>query len=599
MPDTSLADPVAEYERRLVSRREVIVRDERLDDRISRWRLILFIAGVVTAIFTIGNDGRSDWWAAFPFGLYIGLLVLHEQVARQHTRAKRSVALYEEGLARLRDDWQDTGETGARYLHPDHPYAGDLDVFGRGSLFQLVSRCRTRLGEDTLAEWLLNPALPETIRGRQTAIGELRDDLDFREELALLEEEIGDDLDQNHLLHWARSPHLPVPFFQRVLITVLSSLTVAAIVHWALGGKLTFVLVGVALLGCFALAFGRRIRQVAGECDKVGSGLRILARVLKLVEERKFTTPYLKEVARRLETDGVPVSRRIEQIEALVRWMDNSLRNQFFVPIAFVLGLPVHVLQAIERWHERFAARIPRWLGAVGEFEALTSLAAYTYEHPGDPFPEIVDAGPMFEATSLGHPLLPRKECIRNDVSLGGERRLLLVSGSNMSGKSTLLRTIGTNVVLALAGAPVRAESLRLSPLQIGTAMRVGDSLQDGKSLFYAVVGRLKKVVDLLEADLPLLFLLDEILQGTNSHDRRVGAEGVIRRLVDDGGIGLVTTHDLALTEIVPSLEPHARNVHFEDHLVDGHMTFDYELRPGVVERSNALELMRMMGLDV
>ena len=188
---------------------------------------------------------------------------------------------------------------------------------------------------------------------------------------------------------------------------------------------------------------------------------------------------------------------------------------------------------------------------------------------------------------------------MRNDLALGGELRLVLVSGSNMSGKSTLLRTVGTNVVLALAGAPVRAKRLRVSRFQVGTAMRVNDSLQAGASLFYAVIRRLKSVVELAGRDPTLLFLLDEILQGTNSHDRRVGAEGVIRKLVESGAIGLVTTHDLALTKIVESLGSRAVNIHFEDRLINGRMTFDYRIRPGVVERSNALELMRMMGLEV
>jgi DNA mismatch repair ATPase MutS len=205
----------------------------------------------------------------------------------------------------------------------------------------------------------------------------------------------------------------------------------------------------------------------------------------------------------------------------------------------------------------------------------------------------------MLDGRQLGHPLLPNSACVRNDVRLGEDLRLILVSGSNMSGKSTLLRTIGTNVVLALSGAPVCAESLRLSPMQVGTAMRIQDSLQDGKSLFYSVVSRLKMVVDLSHEDRPLLFLLDEILQGTNSHDRRVGAEGVIRKLVEVGTLGLVTTHDLALTEIVDSLNGQAKNCHFEDQLINGKMTFDYTIRPGVVQKSNALELMRLLGLDV
>jgi DNA mismatch repair ATPase MutS len=273
------------------------------------------------------------------------------------------------------------------------------------------------------------------------------------------------------------------------------------------------------------------------------------------------------------------------------------MQNQLFAPIAFLLGLHVHFLHAIEVWREESGQHVGEWLLSAGEFEALLSLSGYHFEHPGDAFPEVTIGPAAFEGEGMAHPLLPAKFAVRNDFSIGGEKRLVIVSGSNMSGKSTLLRTIGINLVLALAGAPVRAKRLKTAPLQIGTAMRVHDSLQQGMSLFFAVITRLKQLVDLSRGPQTLLFLVDEILQGTNSRDRRIGAEGVIRRLVENGAMGLVTTHDLALTEIVASFDGRAANIHFEDHLEEGRMTFDYRIRPGVVERSNALELMRLMGL--
>ena len=254
---------------------------------------------------------------------------------------------------------------------------------------------------------------------------------------------------------------------------------------------------------------------------------------------------------------------------------------------------------AIERWRTRFGAALPRWLAAVGEFEALAALAAYAYEHPADPFPSLEPGGARFDAEDLGHPLIPEARSVRNDVRLGDEARLLVVSGSNMSGKSTLLRTVGTNAVLALAGAPVRARRLRLSALAVGASIRTVDSLQDGSSRFYAEITRLRQLADLAKGTPPLLFLLDELLGGTNSHDRRIGAEAVLRNLVDLGAIGLATTHDLALAEIAATLAPRAANVHFQDHLENGRIAFDYRLHPGVVRKSNALELMRSVGLDV
>jgi DNA mismatch repair ATPase MutS len=261
---------------------------------------------------------------------------------------------------------------------------------------------------------------------------------------------------------------------------------------------------------------------------------------------------------------------------------------------------PLQFAIAIEGWRERSGAAVPRWMAAVGEFEALGSLAGHSYERPEDIFPELADGAVCFEGEGLGHPLLPASRSVRTDLRLSDEReRVLIVSGSNMSGKSTLLRTVGTNTALALAGAPVRARSLRLAPLQIGASIRVQDSLQAGASRFYAEITRLRQIVELTEGALPVLFLLDEILHGTNSHDRRIGAEGVVRGLLERRAVGLITTHDLALARIAEDLAPRAANVHFEDHLEDGKMTFDYLLRPGTVQRSNALELMRSVGLKV
>jgi len=235
----------------------------------------------------------------------------------------------------------------------------------------------------------------------------------------------------------------------------------------------------------------------------------------------------------------------------------------------------------------------------AGEFEALSSLAGYAFEHPADPFPTIVGQGPGVEGIGLAHPLLPAARVVANDVALGTDVRVLVVSGSNMSGKSTLLRTLGVNVVLALAGAPVRAQRMAVSPVALGATLRIQDSLQAGKSRFFAEITRLKQIVDLANGPIPVLFLLDELLAGTNSHDRRLGAAGIVQGLVDKGAIGLVTTHDLALAEVVSDLGVHARNVHFSDTFEEGQMRFDYRMREGVVRTSNALALMRSIGLEV
>jgi DNA mismatch repair ATPase MutS len=259
----------------------------------------------------------------------------------------------------------------------------------------------------------------------------------------------------------------------------------------------------------------------------------------------------------------------------------------------------LNVALAAQRWRRVHGSVVRSWIEVIGDFEALLSFASYAREHPDDPFPEFVDGPASFTGTELGHPLIPAARCVRNDVTIAGKTHILLVSGSNMSGKSTLLRTVGINTVLAMAGAPVRARSLKLTQLQIGASIRINDSLHEGSSRFYAEITRLRQLFDLAGGSPPLMFLLDELLQGTNSRDRRSGAEGIVRAFVARGAIGLISTHDLALTDISGLPPGTLRNVHFQDELSNGRMTFDFKLRDGVVTKSNAMELMRSIGLEV
>jgi len=333
--------------------------------------------------------------------------------------------------------------------------------------------------------------------------------------------------------------------------------------------------------------------EVLEHVETPARDLRLIGQLLARFERENFTAPRLIALKQ-----GASASAQIRALDRLIEWHEQS-HNQFFAPIARLLLWSTQFASAIERWRVQYGAQIATWIRAVGELEALSSLSGYAAEHAADPFPELVTAGPVLQAMGVGHPLLPEASVVRNDVELTPETRLLLVSGSNMSGKSTLLRSLGLNVVLAWAGAPVRAHSLRVSRLEVGASIRIQDSLLDGRSRFYAEILRLKQIVDMAGKEPPLLYLLDELLSGTNSHDRKIGAEAVVRSLVERNAIGLVTTHDLALTELAEHLAPRARNVHFEDHIENGEILFDYRMLPGIVKKSNAIELMRSIGLQV
>jgi hypothetical protein len=589
------------YEARREQRQAAQSQLETQDDRLATMRGAVFLAMLVLLAFTVFGEDVAAAWLIVPSVIFIGLVVVHGRVARNLDRAKRAVAFYDRALERLADRWRGVGVSGNRYMDGDHPYSADLDIFGNGSLFQLLCGSRTRIGEDTLAQWLSHAAAPESLLERQQSVAELCEQVDFREAQSLLDTEVHDELDQNRLRLWAAAEPKHVADWQRTGAAVLGLLAIVTGVGWIAGFGLWPFLVVVAAETLFYAGLLGQIRAVAADADEAESGLAILSQVLELLERQQFSSPLLSRLRSSLDTDGHSPSWQIARLRNLIQTLNNCLQNQFFGPVAFVLGVPVHVVYRVEQWREHVGPHIPDWLDAVGQTETLSSLAGYAFEHPADPFPELlVDSDfPRFDGEDIGHPLIPADRCIRNSVTLGREMRLSMVSGSNMSGKSTLLRTVGINSVLAMCGAPVRAKRVTLTPLQIGTAMRVHDSLQDGESLFYSEISRIKRIVEFAGQSPPLLFLLDELLAGTNSHDRRVGADGIIRQLVQRGAIGLVTTHDLALTEIVDTLDGEAQNVHLEDHLINGQMYFDYRVRSGVVKKSNALELMRMVGLDI
>jgi hypothetical protein len=355
------------------------------------------------------------------------------------------------------------------------------------------------------------------------------------------------------------------------------------------------LLVMIVVVAFFGRRLSWRVAGVIGAVERREPALALLAGLLAVLERQSFAAPRLIALRGALERDGVPASRQIERLRRLVALLD-ARRNQFFAPFALLFLWSVHIAFAIERWRAESGREIVAWISAIGELEALLSLSSFAFEHPAFAMPEIIGGDALFDGDAVGHPLIPDDRRVPNDVRIGGELRLLIVSGSNMSGKSTLLRAIGVNTILALAGAPVCALRLRVSPMAVGASISLNDSLQEGASRFYAEILRIR---DILRTPPPLLFLLDEVLGGTNSHDRRIGAEAIIRSLVTRGAIGLATTHDLALAQIAEELAPRGANVHFEDRVEDGRVTFDYHMRPGVVTKSNALELMRAVGIEV
>ncbi len=598
-------DPRAEYTRRLGLHQQIISRAERIHRQIGNVKFAAVVAGAAVAFLALAKHSFSAYWVFAPVAVYAALAIGHERVLRSKSRAESAAAFYRRGFARMDDAWAGTGETGERFRDPAHIYAEDLDLFGRGCLFELLSTARLPMGENFLAQWLLSPSTAAAVAERQQLVADLREKLDLRESLAVTGGELRARLNPESLVAWAQAKAALPGSALRAACALLALCAIAALVPFFLTGvywPLLLVLILETLVYGF---FQKRAKAAIAAVSGNAEGLILFSKLLERIEREPFESARLREFVTQLTGHGKPASRATRKLASIVFWIDgsDSVLGRFLdLPLLYTIQTAL----ATEAWRKRWGARIDSWMSIAGEMEALLSLAAYSFEHPDDPFPEFVAgevSGPLFEGEDLGHPLIPAAKSVPNSVRLGeGIRpltRLLLISGSNMSGKSTFLRTVGINCVLAHAGAPIRGRFLRLSPLRLGTRIRSTDSLQDGRSNFYTEILRIKQVFELTSQEWSVLFLFDELLEGTNSKDRRIGAEGLLCALLARRTLGIVTTHDLALTEIEASLGGAARNAHFQDFVEGGQMRFDYKLREGVVARSNALELMRLIGLDV
>jgi hypothetical protein len=587
--------------RNVYSQRLAALESERLRLR-QRDRLFGFskvaaaLVAVVAALWLARAYPSFLAWALLPALVFAILWIAHERLLRALTASTRLEGFYRRGLGRLDDQWAGQGDTGQRFLDPNHLYARDLDIFGTGSLHELISQAASAPGQHTLADWLLHPAEPAEIVQRQDAIRELAPRLDLREQLALAADAIHEGTPEA-LTRWAESTEGTVPDWLLYAAPPLALLWLASMFYWfATSNYIWFVLFSF-LNAALTMRFIGAVKQAAADVLQISPLLGPLHRVLAVYESQPFQAPRLAVLASAVRSNGLAPSRAIAKLERNLEWLESS--DNWFVKLVnrFVFWTPLCML-AIENWRRRHGSHMRAWLVSVGDFEALSSLASFSYERPSCCFPTLRADAPALDAIGLTHPLLPRSTAIPNDLSLDAAHPLIIVSGPNMAGKSTLLRAIGLNVVLAQCGAPVCCRSFSVSRLAVGASITVQDSLQSGLSRFYAEIQRLKQITDLAAVQ-PTLFLLDELLSGTNSHDRRVGTEALLRGLLARNAIGLITTHDLALTEIATAFNTEAANMHFGDRFSAGELHFDYKLTPGIANSTNALQLMRSIGLEV
>ncbi|MCA1560974.1 MAG: DNA mismatch repair protein [Acidobacteria bacterium] len=588
-------------------------RDEeaRRSARISRLRLLTFLpaAACLMSAFARGASPVFIWVAVALFVAFAALVVWHARVEERVAWFEALRAVSTRNVARVARDWPalPPADPPPGLDTTRHPDALDLDLFGRASLFQWLGPAATPSGALTLAGWLLVPSDKALVLGRQQAAAVLAESDEWREQLAAhgvlaagaRHAEIA------LFLEWAEAPG---PGQRRNVLLHVAVYLILAAIWMLLGLQLAGVLVAafwlIPLLAGIVLSFALT-PMVHRAFKRAGTGQRALSRYAALFEHatRAPAPPgVLATLQLRLSADGASAPQCMRQLNRILGFAELRTGAAIFhFPIQAFTLWDFHVLFALERWRRAAGRHVREWLDALAELDGLSALGGARYDNPSWCVPQIVEA-PRFVATAMGHPLIPDGRRVPNDVELGPPGTLLLITGSNMSGKSTLLRAIGLNAVMTQAGGVACAESLRMPVVNLQTSIRVQDSLELGVSYFMAALARLKGVVDAAEASAGgpvLLYLLDEILQGTNSAERDIAVRAVARHLLDAGAIGAMTTHDLNLAGEEP-IRSAARLVHFTE-TIDQHggMTFDYRLRPGLATSRNALRLMQMIGIEL
>jgi len=573
---------------------------QKLSNRLSMGRLIAFAGGLI--LFTVLSTVSVIAAIAVllvSLILFAWMVIRYGITERQRNHFRHLEEINKLEIRCLEGDFSDY-KSGEEYAERDHPYTYDLDIFGRTSLFQLICRTTSKPASDILAGYLKQPAPADEIMSRQEAVKELAPLTDWRQELITIGyQNTSSGNDPSALLNWLASDDL---FRNRrrekTVVWCLSILAFASIALVVAGFPAVLLAPVFTVNFIFYFTRFRKITKLHEQVSRSSDLLRTYSAAISMIEKETFRAAKLTilQESFRGETDA---SEQVRTFARLVNRLDSRLNVLVSVPLNLLLSTDMRFCLALEEWKREHAERIPGWFASMAEFEVLSSFANMAYNNPSWAFPEIVPDFFTFRAVNMGHPLIPEKKRINNDFETSGHGRTILITGSNMSGKSTFLRTCGINTVLALAGAPVCASSLSLSHVRIHSSMRISDSLEENISSFYAELRRLRSVITESEKDSRVFLLLDEILRGTNSDDRFTGSVALIKQLMGYGTVAMVATHDLRLAGLSKDIQGKIDNYHFDVKISGEELFFDYKLTPGVCSSFNASLLMKKMGINL
>lgn len=568
--------------------------------RISMLRLTLFIAGVAGIYFFFSQTPLLIVCICLTFLPLLILVKIHNRFFIRKEWLETQARIIQEELQALSGDYS-SFEDGKEYVNPEHPYSFDLDIFGRRSLFQSINRTCTFFGKDRLAKWLQNHLHEKTsIEKRQEMVREISEHTLFREQFRVAGlVHHGQSSDAEKIQAWSQSPaqYLHAGWVKAFIwgVPVINSLLlITSLIGWT-----SFSCLGLSFGIFLVLSFGviKRATYIQETYGKQLKSLNGYARLIALAKAEDWKSAGMLELMERFNLNGQSPVQALQQLSKELDRLDLRNNQFLYVLLEGSIFFQLQEIVRIERWKVRYGQHISEWLETVGELDALCSLGTFAYNHPQYTYPELTEKPFCFLATQMGHPLMPASQCVKNDATIPSRPFFLIITGANMAGKSTYLRTIGVNYLLACVGAPVCCEKLKLLPNQLITSLRTSDSLSDNESYFFAELKRLKRIIDLLNQGQQLFIILDEILKGTNSMDKQKGSFDLIRQFMQLKANGIIATHDLLLGSLIKQFPEEIRNYCFEADIKDNELTFSYKLREGVAQNMNACFLMKKMGI--
>lgn len=568
--------------------------------RISMLRLALFIAGIAGLYFFFNQTTLLIVCICLTFLPLFVLVKIHNRFFIRKEWLETQARIIQEELQALSGDYS-SFEDGKEYVNPEHPYSFDLDIFGRRSLFQSINRTCTFFGKARLAKWLQNHLHEKTsIEKRQEMVREISEHTLFREQFRVAGlVHHGQSSDAEKIQAWSQSPaqYLHAGWVKAFIwgVPVINSLLlITSLIGWT-----SFSCLGLSF-GIFLVLSFRIIKRATYIQETYGKQLKSLngyARLIALAKAEDWKSAGMQELMERFNLNGQSPVQALQQLSKELDRLDLRNNQFLYVLLEGSIFFQLQEIVRIERWKVRYGQYISEWLETVGELDALCSLGTFAYNHPQYTYPELTEKPFCFLATQMGHPLMPVSQCVKNDATIPSRPFFLIITGANMAGKSTYLRTIGVNYLLACVGAPVCCERLKLHPNQLITSLRTSDSLSDNESYFFAELKRLKRIIDLLNQGQQLFIILDEILKGTNSMDKQKGSFDLIRQFMQLKANGIIATHDLLLGSLIKQFPEEIRNYCFEADIKDNELTFSYKLREGVAQNMNACFLMKKMGI--